>query len=299
MAKISIYPITQIGYSIYPVIKDPSLFSIYFTTTSSFSIYPVTVDNKKYSIYFSTKGGKSIYFTTPDYDSEDWEGCCEYPTELERIREDAVTLSWEIIESKLYASTNKESYGKVDLYGYNVAGELRILLDYLSSIWIEKRDDAASGLVRTATYYWDKYSLDEIIITFRKCDVNIKEIVALFNLKTYEVIDGEWPNYEMMEAIINPPTAETTLTLKQYTDIFTNQEVLTVPNQSVHGLSAAQTNFVVDKKIKYFSDITINGNSYIGFASYSNFTVTYSPSILDGYTIAETDLVAITYWYEE
>ena len=66
--------------------------------------------------------------------------------------------------------------------GYFSAGNLRLFLDYLSAIWLERKNDSASGLVRTSDYYYTKYQINDIIVNFRKCDINVKPVVALFDL---------------------------------------------------------------------------------------------------------------------
>jgi hypothetical protein len=175
---------------------------------------------------------------------------------------------------------------------------MRILIDYLSSIWLERDADSLSGLARTSDYYYTKYQVYDVIKNFRECGLNIKPIVSLFDLNSYSVQDPEWPNYFMMNAVINPPE-ETQKQMKQWTDIFTTQNVTADKNQAKWPLTAGQTTFIPSKNIKYFSAFTINGVDYTGYTDYNANSVTYSPSQLFGYNIESNDTVIITYWYEE
>jgi hypothetical protein len=102
----------------------------------------------------------------------------------------------------------------------------------------------------------------------------------------------------MMNAVINPPE-ETQKQMKQWTDIFTTQNVTADKNQAKWPLTAGQTTFIPSKNIKYFSAFTINGVDYTGYTDYNANSVTYSPSQLFGYNIESNDTVIITYWYEE
>ena len=88
-------------------------------------------------------------------------------------------------------------------------------------------------------------------------------------------------------------------TLKQYTDIFTLESITAESNQSKYNISNAQTNFPLTKTLKYLTSFVINGSDYIGYVDYNYTAVTYSPSVLNGYTITNNDTVTITYWYEE
>jgi hypothetical protein len=88
--------------------------------------------------------------------------------------------------------------------------------------------------------------------------------------------------------------------MKQYKDIYTTQGDIDVDNyQSIYSLSDAQTTFTPTKNIKYFSSFTVNGVDYSGYVDYNSNSVTYSPSTAFGYTIQRSDIVTITYWYEE
>jgi hypothetical protein len=176
---------------------------------------------------------------------------------------------------------------------------MRILLDYLSAIWLERKDDSNSGLIRPSDYYYNKYFIKDIISNFRECEVNIKPIVALFNLNSYIIADDEWPNYFMMNEVINPPDEVTQKQMKQWTDIYTLQSMTPDRNQAINLLQTGQTSFIPTKLIKYFSAFTINGVDYTGYTDYNANSVTYSPSIAFGYNIESNDTVIITYWYEE
>lgn len=285
---------------------------VYFTTPASKKVYfdivqegfrpplPGGLVPLFCKVYLVTPGLKKLYFSTEELDPTPYPNNCKYPKELDLIRQKASVLIWEIVKTCLYTSTYEESYGKESLKGYNKAGMLRLLLDYLSSVWMEKNNDSLSGLARPSNYYYTTYSIKEIIETLKKCDLNVKDIVALFNLNSYTIIDNEWPNYFMMNQVINPPDEETQKQMKQYKDIYTTQGgVLPDSGQSIYNLTAAQSTFTPTKSIKYFGSFTINGVDYSGYIDYNANSVHYSPSALFGYTIQADDIVTITYWYEE
>lgn len=294
------YFYTKKTNSSYFTTKDFQSKKAYLLTENPKVAYFFTKDYTTYKAYFTTNASNKAFVYTEPLDTEEFPNICRYPKELDIIRNKAILLIWKELKGKLYSSLDKESWGKVDVCGYYSAGHLRLLLDYLSSIWLERDNDSKSGLVRTADYYYTKYGIADIIASFRKCDINIRDIVALFNLNSYTVIDGDWPNYFIINNLINPPTEEETLTLKQYTDIFTlDGSVLPDSNQSKYPLTNSQTHFSLTKEMKYLASFLINGSDYIGYVDYNKTSVTYSPSVLNGYTITNSDTVTITYWYEE
>lgn len=281
-------------------VSESSINSRYFVTSGVYSKYLITEDKSLNSKYFVTSADVTRYFTTELRDTDAYSNICYYPKVLDIIRQKATLLIWNEIKKKLYSSLNYENWGKINTCGYFSAGNVRLLLDYLSSIWLERDNDSRSGLVRTSDYYYTKYKINDIIVNFRNCDINVKPIVALFNLNSYSVIDGNWPNYFIINNIINPPTEEALKTLKQYTDIFTLDALVTANSgQSKYTIASAQINFSLTKTLKYISSFVINGSDYIGYIDYNYTTVTYSPSVLNGYTITSSDTVTITYWYEE
>jgi hypothetical protein len=294
---------------------------VYIASLGSKGIYFSTTEHKPAKVYFSTAGVKKAYITieepvntrvyiiTPGFKrifvtSEDLDlippylNICRYPKELELIRQKAILLIWNDIKNCFRSSIYEESYGKESLQGYNKAGILRLLLDYLSSIWIEKNGDSKSGLVRTSDFYYNKYNINNIINALKKCQLNVKPIVALFDLNSYTIIDDQWPNYFMMDKVIHPPDEKKT-EMRQWTDIYTLQPVTPDRNQAIKSLSASQTSFLPTKTIRYFSAFTINGVDYTGYTDYNANSVTYSPSQLFGYNIENNDTVIIKYWYEE
>jgi hypothetical protein len=289
-------------YFITPIEKARYFTTLPYKTTSRYFVTPVITS--RYIAIAEEPDEDQVAFryippVTNPYPPVDFPNECHYPTELEIIRQKATLLIWEFVKKSLYSTITKESWGKKDVTGYYNAGNLRLLLDYLSSIWIERDTDSRSGLVRTADYYYTKYNIAEIISNFRNCNLNIKEIVALFNLNSYTIIDGDWPNYFVINAIINPPTEETIKTLKQYTDIFTlDGDVTANSGQSKYAINNAQTNFPLTKTLKYLTNFSINGSDYIGYVDYNTTAITYVPSVF-GYTITSSDTVTITYWYEE
>lgn len=294
------YFYTKKTNSSYFTTKDFQSKKAYLLTENPKVAYFFTKDYTTYKAYFITNASNKAFVYTEPLDTEEFPNICYYPKELDIIRNKAILLIWKELKGKLYSSLDKEAWGKVDVCGYYSAGHLRLLLDYLSSIWLERDNDSKSGLVRTADYYYTKYGIADIIASFRKCDINIRDIVALFNLNSYTVIDGDWPNYFIINNLINPPTEEETLTLKQYTDIFTlDGSVLPDSNQSKYPLTNSQTHFSLTKEMKYLASFLINGSDYIGYVDYNKTSVTYSPSVLNGYTITNSDTVTITYWYEE
>jgi len=301
---MKIYAYTSFSFSVYTYTEESKPYKVYPYTSKDKTVYAYTEPSKLFKSYFYTNKLPTVYFyTEPRFNGEDpfySDNDCKYPSELELIRQKAILEYYKQVKSPLFLSINKESYGKVSFCGYVDASKMRVLLEYLSSIWMEKRADALSGLVRNTTYYWDKYSLDGVIDSFRKCGLNAKPIIALFDLKTYEVIDGDWPNYNIINQITNPPTSQDTLTLKQFRDIYTNQSISPQTGEAVYSLSGGQTTFTTSKKIKYMSSFIVAGSDYLGTAvEWSNKTVTYSPSVLFGYNISSSDTVTITYWYEE
>jgi hypothetical protein len=296
---VKVYVFTNNAKKAYFTTKNYTPTKVYFTTPNARKAYFTSVPYKTFKAYFYTPSVFKTYFTTPELDISVYPNNCRYPEELERIRHNATLLIWDIVEDCLKSSIHKESYGKENLGGYNKAGILRLLLDYLSLIWIEKNNDSKSGLVRTSNYYYDKYSINDILISFRKCDLNIKEILALFNLNSYTVLDDGWPNYFVINNILNPPTEQDMPTLKQYTDIFTQEDVSLDSNQSVYPLDNAQINFPLTKTLKYLTNFSINGSDYIGYVDYNYTTIMYDAPQLNGYTITNSDTVTITYWYEE
>lgn len=270
----------------------------YFFTPSYKTSYIFTDEFKRKAVYFLTSSYISRYLFTEELDIKDFELDCIYPSEVEEIRFKAVKLYHSLIEDSLKGSIANEKYGKVSMEGYNMTGMVRILIDYLSSIWLERDADSKSGLVRTTDYYYTKYNVYDVIKNFRECGLNIKPIVALFELNSYSVQDDEWPNYFMMNAIINPPV-QSQKKMKQWTDIFTLQSMTADKNQAIKPLAANQTSFIPTKNIKYFSAFTINGVDYTGYTDYNANSITYSPSIAFGYNIVSSDTVILTYWYEE
>jgi hypothetical protein len=281
-------------------ITESSINSRFIVTSGVGSRYIISEDKKLNSRYLVTTADITRYFTTELRDIDTYPNVCYYPKELDIIRQKATLLIWDAIKKKLYSSLNYESWGKINTRGYFSAGNVRLLLDYLSSIWLERDNDSRSGLVRTSDYYYTKYKINDIIVNFRNCDINIKPIVALFNLNSYSVIDGNWPNYFIINNIINPPTEEALKTLKQYTDIFTlDGDVTANSGQSKYNISNNQMNFPLTKTLKYITSFVINGSDYIGYVDYNYTTVTYSPSVLNGYVITSSDTVTITYWYED
>lgn len=300
MSLSSVYLITPKSYNLYLKTEDFKKIHAYFFTFKYKEGYIITEDFKKKAAYVLTSSLLSKYLFTEDYDKIDpLEQTCRYPTQLDYIRDLAVKLYHKEIEELLKSSIYSESYGKVSQGGYIKTGMMRILIDYLSSIWIQKDYDSRSGLARTADYYWTTYQIYDVISNFRECNLNIKPIVALFNLNSYTVIDDEWPNYFMMDKVINPPDEDKQKEMKQWTDIYTLQPVTPDRNQSIKPLSSSQTSFLPTKIIKYFSAFTINGVDYTGYTDYNANSVTYSPSQLFGYNIEDNDTVIITYWYEE
>jgi len=293
------YVVTNNAKKAYFTTKEYTPTKVYFTTPSVKKIYFTSPPYKTFKAYFYTPKVVKTYFTTTELDTTAYPNNCRYPGELERIRHNATLLIWDIVKDCLRSSIHKESYGKENLGGYNKAGILRLLLDYLSLIWVERDNDSKSGLVRTSDYYYNKYSINDILISLRKCDLNIKDILALFNLNSYSIQDDGWPNYFVINNILNPPTEEDMPTLKQYTDIFTLESITAESNQSKYNISNAQTNFPLTKTLKYLTSFVINGSDYIGYVDYNYTAVTYSPSVLNGYTITNNDTVTITYWYEE
>lgn len=299
ISKFSNYFITS-GFKSNYFVTESSINSRYIVTSGVGSRYIISEDKKLNSRYLVTTADITRYFTTELRDIDTYANICYYPKELDIIRQKATLLIWDAIKKKLYSSLNYESWGKINTCGYFSAGNVRLLLDYLSSIWLERDNDSRSGLVRTSDYYYTKYKINDIIVNFRNCDINIKPIVALFNLNSYSVIDGNWPNYFIINNIINPPTEEALKTLKQYTDIFTLDALVTANSgQSKYTIASAQTNFLLTKTLKYITSFVINGSDYIGYIDYNYTAVTYSPSVLNGYTITSSDTVTITYWYEE
>lgn len=289
------------GFPIY-IISEPTNNSVrYFFTPQSKIKYLITEPLSFYTKYLFTPTSKVNYLFTQTVPQigEDEPNVCYYPTELENIRSEATLLYYKEISKVLKSSIYSESYGKICMSGYNKTGMMRILIDYLSAIWIQKDYDSRSGLVRTADYYWTTYKIYNVISNFRECNMNIKPIVALFNLNSYTVKDDEWPNYFMMDKVINPPDEDKQKEMKQWKDIFTLQSVTPDRNQAIKPISASQTSFVPTKNIKYFSTFTINGVDYTGYTDYNANSVTYSPSQLFGYNIESNDTVIITYWYEE
>ena len=270
----------------------------YFFTPNYRTSYIFTEEFKVKAAYFLTSAFLSKYFLTEELDTDDFPLDCIYPSEVEDIRFKAIKLYYSAIEDLLKSSIAKEKYGKVSVSGHNRAGMMRILIDYLSSIWLERDADSKSGLIRTSDYYYNKYNIYEVIKNFRECGLNIKPIVALFNLNSYSIEDDEWPNYFMMNAIINPPV-QSDKKMKQWTDIFTLQSMTADKNQAIKPLTANQTSFTPTKNIKYFSAFTINGVDYTGYTDYNASSITYSPSIAFGYNIVSSDTVILTYWYEE
>ena len=272
----------------------------YFYTNAYKASYVITEDFKKKTAYFLTNSLISKYIFTEELDTSAYPNICHYPKKLDIIRQNAVLLIWEAAKNKLKESLSAEAWGKIDTCGYTASGSLRLLLDYLSSIWMERDADSKSGLVRTSDFYYKKYVINDIIVNFRECDINIKSIVALFDLNSYSVQDNGWPNYFIINNILNPITEEGMPTLKQYTDIFTlDAEVVPDSNQSKYGITNAKTNFLLTKQLKYLTGFTINGSDYIGYVDYNYTSITYDPPQLNGYTITTSDTVTITYWYEE
>jgi hypothetical protein len=295
---IAIYLVSNKVNPLYLVSQPLGKKISYFLTQIFRNKYILTSPLKFYTKYLFTPVFKASYIFSENFPAPDIQNVCKYPTELEIIRSKAALLYYNEIIKALKNSTYSESYGKVCMTGYNKTGMMRILLDYLSAIWLEKKDDSNSGLIREQDYYYTKYYIKDIISNFRECEMNIKPIVALFNLNSYTIADSEWPNYFMMNAVINPPD-ETEKQMKQWTDIFTLQNMTPDQNQAVKTLSAGQTTFIPTKVIKYFSAFTINGVDYTGYTDYNANSVTYSPSITFGYNIESNDTVILTYWYEE
>lgn len=283
----------------YVITEDFKKKAAYFFTNSYKSYHIITQDFKKKAAYFLTNSTISSYFFTEELDTSAYPNICHYPKELDIIRQNAVLLIWKEAKNKLKESLSDEAWGKINTCGYNASGSLRLLLDYLSSIWLERDSDSKSGLVRTSDFYYKKYMINDIIVNFRECDINIKPVVALFDLNSYSVQDNGWPNYFVINNILNPLTEQDMPTLKQYTDIFTLENITSESNQSRYNISNAQTNFSLTKTLKYLTSFVINGSDYIGYVDYNYTSVTYSPSILNGYTITNNDTVTITYWYEE
>lgn len=272
---------------------------VYFTSQESKKVYLNIEEFVNTRVYIVTPGFKRVFLTSEDLDLTPYPNVCRYPKELDLIRQKATLLIWDEVKSCFRSSIYEESYGKESLQGYNKAGILRLLLDYLSSIWMEKNSDSKSGLARTSDFYYSKYNINNIINALKKCQLNVKPIVALFNLNSYTVIDDEWPNYFMMDKVINPPDEDKIKEMRQWTDIYTLQPVTPDRNQAISPLFASQTSFIPTKIIKYFSAFTINGVDYTGYTDYNANSVTYSPSQLFGYNIENNDTVIITYWYEE
>jgi hypothetical protein len=316
-----LYLLTESSYSVYLLTQELQKKAAYFFTPDYKARYIFSQDlkyigkylftpnfNSKYiftkelsffSKYFFTPSSKSKYFFTKDLDANPEDNICIYPKELEKLRNKAILLYFNEVIKSLRNSIYKEGYGRVCEGGYNRTGMLRILLDYLSSIWLERDTDSRSGLARVSDYYYTKYSINDIIVNFRKCDINIKPIIALFNLNSYSIIDNDWNNYYLITNIINPPTEEVVKTLKQFTDIFTTEFINVDANQRQYPISNSQYIFPVTKSIKYLTSFSINGNDYTAFTDYNLSSVTYSQSTLFGYTITSSDTVTITYWYEE
>lgn len=298
--KNASYFFTQNHKGTYVVTEDFKKKAAYFFTTSFRASYVITEDFKKKAAYFLTSAFISRYFLTEDLEIGGFDNICHYPKELDILRQKASLLIWDEVKDILHDSLAKEGWGKPDTGGYYAAGNVRVLLDYLSSIWMERDNDSKSGLVRTSDFYYNKYNINDIIVNFRNCDINIKPIVALFDLNSYTVQDDSWPNYFVINNILNPPTEEGMPTLKQYTDIFTlDGDVMPESGQSKYRINNAQVNFPLTKQLKYLTNFSINGSDYIGYVDYNYTTVTYSPSIVNGYTITNSDTVTITYWYEE
>lgn len=293
------YVFTSFFKGSYLISEDFQKKAAYLFTNSFKGSYVITEDFKKKAAYFLVSSYISNYIITEEFPELNYPQVCDYPSVLELIRDNAAVLYNAEIDACLKKSLSYESWGKISMAGYNRTGMMRILIDYLSSIWLEKDVDSKSGLSRTFDYYYNKYLIKDIISNFRECNINIKPIVALFNLNSYTVIDNQWPNYFMQTAVINPPQPGSGQ-MKQYKDIYTTQGDIEVDNyQSIYTLVDSQTTFTPTKNIKYFSSFTVNGVDYSGYVDYNSNSVTYSPSILFGYNIQRSDIVTITYWYEE
>lgn len=295
---IGIYLITTKANPLYLITQPLGKKTSYLFTPVFRNKYILTSPLKFYTKYLFTPVFKASYIFSENFPAPDIQNVCKYPTELEIIRSNATLLYYNEIIKALKNSTYSESYGKICMTGYNKTGMMRILLDYLSAIWLERKDDSNSGLIREQDYYYNKYFIKDIISNFRECEMNIKPIAALFNLNSYTIADSEWPNYFMMNAVINPPD-ETEKQMKQWTDIYTLQSMTPDRNQAINQLVSGQTTFIPTKIIKYFSAFTINGVDYTGYTDYNANSVTYSPSITFGYNIESNDTVILTYWYEE
>jgi hypothetical protein len=295
---MNFYFYTKDSNQFYISTVDTKVYKFHFYTKKAVKIHFYTRPIRAYKFHFYTTKSKNFFFVTQSPLPDPYPLSCKYPSILEKIRDAAVKLYYSISIGSLRKSIHAELYGKKCSTGYLDVGHLRILVDFLSSIYLEKEEDAKSGLVRTATFYYDKYKINDIIVNFRKCNINIKPIVDLFNLKTYEIIDDNWPNYFLINTIIKPPTPEVLKKLKQFTDIYTSDAITADPGQAVQSIFAARTSFPLTKTLKYLSSFSINGSDYIAYADYNETSVTYVPSIL-GYTISGSDTVTITYWYEE
>ena len=293
-----IYLVTQEVFPLY-LISEPIVNKIKYFFTPQLNIkYILTEPFSYYTKYLFTPVFKAAYVFTPTLPENDIPNTGNYPKQLEIIRSKAALLYYKEISKVLKSSIHSENYGKVSMTGYNKTGMLRILLDYLSAVWIQRDQDSRSGIEREQDYYYTTYNINDIILNFRECHINIKPIVALFNLNSYTIIDDQWPDYFVIDKGVIPGV-EKEIQMKQWTDIYTLQAVSPDRNQGVNSLSINQTIFIPSKIIKYFSAFTINGVDYTGYTNYNANSVTYSPSQQFGYNVENNDTVIITYWYEE
>lgn len=295
------FPIYLVTKKVFPLylISEPIVNKIKYFFTPQLNIkYILTEPLSYYTKYLFTPSFKTSYVFTPTLPEIDVPNITKYPKQIEIIRSKAALLYYKEISKVLKSSIHSESYGKVSMSGYNKTGMLRILLDYLSAIWIQRDQDSRSGIEREQDYYYVTYNIGEIISNFRECEINIKPIVALFNLNSYTIIDDQWPDYFVIDKGIMPPV-QNEIQMRQWTDIYTLQAFSPDRNQGINILETNQTIFIPSKVIKYFSAFTINGVDYTGYTNYNSNSVTYSPGQQFGYNIESNDTVIITYWYEE
>lgn len=181
----SYYFYTNRSYDSYFITESPQTYSYYFYTNRAFSFPFITESPIRYSFTFYTNKTQGFYFVTEDNISDNYPNICSYPSILENIRYNATKLYYDLSIDNLRKSINNESYGKESTSGYLEVGHLRILIDFLSSIYLEKEQDSLSGISREDNYFYTKYKLEDITNNFKKCHINIKPIVDLFNLNTY------------------------------------------------------------------------------------------------------------------
>lgn len=268
---------------------------ILLTTAQSSTINFIATPSYN-TVEFITNSPKLVYVVTEELGVEE-DIPASWPTWLEDMRDKASNYlldNFVSISSKAYT---KEYYGKEAPCEFTLLNKLNLLIEYLSVISLRMREDEYAAFERTPEYYYSIYFIDKIIDNFRCKGINIKPLLTIFKIDSYNSSNF---NYDFNWAYnVEVDNGEIIVVNKTFRDYFTNYALTPTVQEEVTSLSGGQTSFTTTHNIKQLLSFTINGVDRVEKVDFVGKVITYNPS--GGtfpYTIQSTDTVIVNYLYE-